>query len=659
MGLLRVLQLSLFGNPEKELPRRPPAPIVAPEASLRPFRRRTPQPTLNELFASLMQELCGAISEFESFDLSRVKVSVGTSRSRSKHGVWAYVTPLRYVGGGLYRKGLRRGVPGVYTYKLGSEDLEAQTAPLYLVTILVPRFFFLSFEERIETIVHELYHMHPEFRGDLRRFAKPHIHHGPTPAAYNRRVRELVTEALQRKPELREHHLLKGAHADFETRKKLRVTRPTLRFVPKMFSMVLLAASLCAPRVHADDDAQRTWRWPWEDRYAGKSPPAQGALADEFNNFDEQTRTGDNPRFLVSPTEVLSLKSSPSEWSVDLLEVKPGQTFLAFTVDSTGDWIFLRSRKVQGWVPAEKLSVVGQLARPEIAGDFAEGRAKGSSPNVSSTTLLDGDPIFVPSEGDIGEDDLLNFNKDLDTVIATNGGPLHEQPDPLSVRYASVQPGDKVLILKRGEKGDWAYIRLLLTGEEGWFPSEWLRITRGSRVSGAGRGLVTIDLDGAYGTSGRNYGFGLGTYFNLMNDSSPSRASSRFEVGAFFQSFAGEELSFSSSQSGDTYRLVSGYSIFGAGARWVGFSDAGFVGGALEAAGTYQLTSASLAGLSEEIISETGIRDAVRPRIGLLIGARGIMSLTSWMQLNALFRINLASQSNLFWGGAGLSFRIF
>jgi predicted metallopeptidase len=659
MGLLRVLQLSLFGIPEKELPRPLPAPILTPPRPALPFRSRAPQASLNDLFASLMQELCGVISEFAAFDLSRVKVSVGTSRSRSKHGVWAYVTPLRYVGGGLYRKGLRRGVPGVYTYKLGSEDLEAQTAPLYLVTILVPRFFYLSFEERIETIVHELYHMHPEFRGDLRRFPKPHIHHGPTPAAYNRRVRELVAEALAIKPELRDHVLLKGAHADFETRKKQRVTRPTLRFVPKMFSWILAIASLGSSGVHADDDANRTWRWPWEDRYAGKNVPESGALADELSEFDERTAESKNPRFLVSPTESLSLKSSPSEWAVDLLEVKPGQTFLAFTVDSSGEWIFLRSRKVQGWVPAEKLSVVGQLARPEIAGDFVMGRAKGSSPNVSSTTLLDGDPIFVPSEGDIGEDDLLNFNKDLDTVIATNGGPLHEQPDPLSVRYASVQPGDKVLILKRGEKGDWAYIRLLLTGEEGWFPSEWLRISRGSRVSGAGKGLVTIDFDGAYGTSGRNYGLGLGTYFNLMNDSSPSRASSRFEVGAFYQTFAGEQLSFSSQQSGDVYKLVSSYSIFGAGARWVGFSDAGFMGGALEAAGTYQLTSASLAGLSEEIISETGIRDAVKPRVGLLLGVRGIMSLTSWMQLNALFRINLASQSNLFWGGAGLSFRIF
>ncbi len=659
MGLLRVLQLSLFGNLVKELPRRLPAPILAPDAPRLPLRGRAPQATLNDLFASLMHELCGAIYEFARFDLSRVKISVGTSRSRSKHGVWAYVTPLRYVGGGLYRKGLRRGVPGVYTYKLGSEDLEAQTAPLYLVTILVPRFFYLSFEERIETIVHELYHMHPEFRGDLRRFPKPHIHHGPTPAAYNRRVRELTEEALLKKPELREHLLLKGTHADFEERKKQRVTRPTLRFVPKMFSWILLGASLCTPRVHADDDARRTWRWPWEDRYAGKNAPAQGTLADELNDFDEKVRTSDNPRFLVSPNEAVSLKSSPSEWSADLLEVKPGQTFLAFTVDPTGDWIFLRSRKMQGWVPAVKLSVVGQLARPEVAGDLVMGRSKGSSPNVSSSTLLEGDPIFVPSEGDIGEDDLLKFNKDLDTVIATSSGPLHEQPDPLSVRYASVQPGDKVLILKRGEKGDWAYVRLLLTGEEGWFPSEWLRISRGNRVSGAGNGLVTIDFDGAYGTSGRNYGFGLGTYFNLINDESPYRASSRFEVGAFFQSFAGEQLSFSSQQSGDTYQLISSYSVFGAGARWVGFSDAGFIGGALEAAGTYQLTSASLSGLSEEIISETGIRDAISPRVGLLIGARGIMSLTAWMQLNALFRINFASQSNLFWGGAGLSFRIF
>ena len=666
MGLLRALQLTLFGAPHKEPPQGPP-PAVRPQAA--PASRRFPAlrdrerpSSLNAQFSQLMAELCGAISEFSRFDIARIEVSVSTSRSRSKHGVWAYVTPLRYVGGGLFRKGLRRGVPGVYTYALGDRNLEAERAPLYLITVLVPRFFVLSFEERIETLVHELYHLHPEFRGDLRRFPRPHIHHGPTPAAYNLRVKQLVAEALAARPSLSDHALLTGTHEDFASTSKRRVTRPTLRFVPRIFGVLLMLASLASPpgRAFADETAPRTWRWPWEDRSDKQKNEARAPLEEEFRSFDESSNATSHPRFLVTPKEAVTLRSSPSEWAAHLLEVKPGQNFLAFSVDASGEWIFLRSRKAQGWVPAERLQVVGQLARPQILGDFGPQRVGGSAANVTSETLVDGDPIFIPGASELGSADLTDFNKDLDSVVATRAGPLHEQPDPLSVRYASVQPEDKVLILKRGEQGDWAYVRLLLTGEEGWFPSEWLKISRGTRVPKAAQGIVAIDLEGAYGNSGRNYGLGLGVFANVLAGSSvASRPAPRLELGAFYQGFAGESFSFTGTQDGDTYNLASSYTLLGAGVRWVVFSGGGFLGGALEAAGTYQITSASLGGLSEEIIAESGIRESIQPRIGVMLGARGLVSLTPWLQVNSVFRINLASQTNLFWGGLGLSFRVF
>jgi hypothetical protein len=628
---------------------------------LRPQRRSDARDTLNENFRALMKEICVAVPEFSRFDLSRVAVSVGTSRSQTKHGIWAYVTPLRYVGGGLYRKGLRRGVPGQYTYVLGDVDLEAPDAPLYLITILVPRFFSLSFDERIETLVHELYHLHPEFRGDLRRFAKPHVHHGPTPAAYNRRVKELVDEALARNPFLAEHPLLRDSGADFLTKKKQRLARPRLRFVPKLFG-VLLALSMLSPAPTRADETQthdRTWRWPWEDKNIAK---AGGPLDDEMNDFDaKNSARGQNPRFIVTPKEEMNLKTSPSEWAADMLAVKPGQNFLAAGVDSSGEWIFLRTRKLQGWVRADKLDLVGQLAVPELSGgvNFETPKAADLTPNnVTTNTRVDGDPVFIPGEGEISEDDLLSFNRDLDSVVATSGGPLYEQPDPLSVRYGSVQSGDKVLILKRGEKGDWAYVRLVLTGEEGWFPSEWLRITRGIRVSGSGKGRIALDLDGGYGSAGRNIGFGLGVFSDLKGASVQSSAS-RFEVGGFFQSFVGEDLSYASQLDSRVYSLDTRYSIFGGGARLVGFTPGGFLGGALEAAATYQLVQSSLAGLSESVVAESGLRESLRSRMGLMVGVRGLMSITSWMQLNTLARFNLASGSNLFWAGAGLSFRIF
>ncbi len=269
---------------------------------------------------------------------------------------------------------------------------------------------------------------------------------------------------------------------------------------------------------------------------------------------------------------------------------------------------------------------------------------------------MDGDPVFVPSQGNLSDAEVLNFEQDLDSIIATQGGPLHEQPDPLAVRYGSIQPGDKVLILKRASEGDWAYIRLLLTGEEGWFPSEWLRVTRGRRVTGAGRGALALDLDGAYGGAGRSYGLGAGAYFNAW---SGQGRSNRFELGGFVQTFGGNSLSYESADTGEVYRLSTRYLLGGLGGRMVGFASGGFLGGALEAGVTYQLTLGSVSGISDEVRREVGIDKALRPRLGMMLGVRGLMSLTSWLQVNTLVRMNLASESNLFWGGAGLSFRIF
>src|SRR5437762_680149 len=40
---------------------------------------------------------------------------------------------------------------------------------LYLVTFCLPRFLELDFDEKLITLFHELYHIGPDFDGDLRR----------------------------------------------------------------------------------------------------------------------------------------------------------------------------------------------------------------------------------------------------------------------------------------------------------------------------------------------------------------------------------------------------------------------------------------------------------------------------------------------------------
>jgi hypothetical protein len=191
---------------------------------------RRPSQILNAEFQSLIAAVCRNTPEFAEIDPAKIVISISRSKSGRKHGTWAYVTPLRYVGGSKIRQGIRRGFRGYYKYESGRIESQFPEA-LYLMTFLIPRFFCLSFEERIETVIHEIYHIHPEFRGDLRRFAKPHVHHGPTPRAFRLRVREIAAGLLLKCPEFREHSLLTAQEGHFENHRCHRFDIPKRIFV--------------------------------------------------------------------------------------------------------------------------------------------------------------------------------------------------------------------------------------------------------------------------------------------------------------------------------------------------------------------------------------------------------------------------------------------
>src|SRR4051812_15661969 len=96
-------------------------------------------------------------------DVGRVAIGVCQTRNGSTHGVFATLTPLRFAGGQLLqstRRGSRRIQPLV--------DGAGQEF-LYLLNFYLPRFMNLPLEEKLSTIVHELWHIGPKFDGDLRR----------------------------------------------------------------------------------------------------------------------------------------------------------------------------------------------------------------------------------------------------------------------------------------------------------------------------------------------------------------------------------------------------------------------------------------------------------------------------------------------------------
>jgi hypothetical protein len=154
----------------------------------------------NGRMTQLIGEVVGTLEEFRHFDAKRIRVSASFNRSRNRGGVLAYVVPLRYRDGVPVE--LRRQGRRLYHWAMPPQSVEGLEI-LYYMYFMLPRFFSLSLREKMETVVHELYHISPAFNGDLRRFEGRSKLHG-CHKEFDKKVRDLTDLflATTRHPEL-------------------------------------------------------------------------------------------------------------------------------------------------------------------------------------------------------------------------------------------------------------------------------------------------------------------------------------------------------------------------------------------------------------------------------------------------------------------------
>ena len=142
----------------------------------------------------LMADIVARVPELQHIDPRRVLICVASTRSGGVHGTYAKIHPLRFAGGDSTKE-LRRGMNKV-TYVMPAVTHKGVDM-LYVVYFLVPRFLNLSLREKLITIVHELYHISPEFNGDIRRFPGKNYAHGSSRKRYNDRMAQLVDGYLR------------------------------------------------------------------------------------------------------------------------------------------------------------------------------------------------------------------------------------------------------------------------------------------------------------------------------------------------------------------------------------------------------------------------------------------------------------------------------
>ena len=138
----------------------------------------------------LCEDICDRHPEFSHVRMSQVPVTFAQARSPVEWGVQARLTPLRFEGGSPVerRKGRLWTVQRVY--HRGAEAL-------YILTFLLPRFLNLSFDEKLITVFHELYHISPDFNGDIRRFSGSCYMHTGSQKGYDQQMAIFAREYLQ------------------------------------------------------------------------------------------------------------------------------------------------------------------------------------------------------------------------------------------------------------------------------------------------------------------------------------------------------------------------------------------------------------------------------------------------------------------------------
>jgi predicted metallopeptidase len=149
------------------------------------------------------EDMVYRVAELRHIDFSRVAVSFSQTRHAAGHGLYAALTPLRFEGGRTegVRGGRKWGVQRV-------QDASGREM-LYILSFYLPRFFDLAFQEKLVTVVHELWHIGPRSDGDLRRFRGRCYAHGGSRKEYDSRVAQIADKWLSLDPPLSMYEFLK------------------------------------------------------------------------------------------------------------------------------------------------------------------------------------------------------------------------------------------------------------------------------------------------------------------------------------------------------------------------------------------------------------------------------------------------------------------
>lgn len=187
-------------------------------------RSTVPAWDLSERFHALAADLCRRLPELSHIDTGRVLFALSRSKAEGTHGTYARIAPLRFADGA--HEFTRRRGRNMETFRMPALSHGGREI-LYVVYLMLPRFLRLSPEQKLNTAIHELYHISERCDGDIRRFPGRNFAHGSSRVAYNRIVSALAARYLASAPDPRLLDVLELTEEGWE-RHQVRLTGLTV-----------------------------------------------------------------------------------------------------------------------------------------------------------------------------------------------------------------------------------------------------------------------------------------------------------------------------------------------------------------------------------------------------------------------------------------------
>lgn len=145
-----------------------------------------------EVMTHLVRDIVATCPEFAHIDVNSLLISYSQARVSGPSGQFAKIAPMRFEGGSTTKVIGRRRYQMPKLVKDGREIL-------YIIYFCMPKFQNLDLRQKLVTVFHELYHISPQFDGDVRRFPGRNYAHGRSRAAYNETVAKLVDAYLAKR----------------------------------------------------------------------------------------------------------------------------------------------------------------------------------------------------------------------------------------------------------------------------------------------------------------------------------------------------------------------------------------------------------------------------------------------------------------------------